>query len=73
MFHSTTLCMSCVTSMQCWVCALRWSTHSLLKVSPPEDEDLVNIIKRIAGFIAEGGSELEKKAMEDYKDNPIFS
>ncbi|XP_062843956.1 SURP and G-patch domain-containing protein 1 isoform X2 [Trichomycterus rosablanca] len=44
-----------------------------LKVSPPEDADLVNIIKRIAGFIAEGGSELERKAMEDYKDNPIFS
>lgn len=50
-----------------------WSSHSLLKVSPPEDEDLYLIINKMASFVAEGGRELEKKAMEDYKDNPIFS
>ncbi|XP_072525121.1 SURP and G-patch domain-containing protein 1 [Salminus brasiliensis] len=44
-----------------------------VKVSPPEDEDLVLIIDRMATFIAEGGPELEKKAIEDYKDNPVFS
>lgn len=44
-----------------------------LKVSPPEDPELVSIIRRLAEFIAEGGVELERKALEDYKDNPIFS
>ncbi|XP_066508362.1 SURP and G-patch domain-containing protein 1-like isoform X2 [Hoplias malabaricus] len=44
-----------------------------VKVSPPEDEDLVLIINRMASFVAEGGPELERKAIEDYKDNPLFS
>ncbi|XP_036411997.1 SURP and G-patch domain-containing protein 1 isoform X2 [Colossoma macropomum] len=44
-----------------------------VKVSPPEDEDLVLIIDRMASFVAEGGPELERKAIEDYKDNPVFS
>ncbi|KAK2868329.1 hypothetical protein Q7C36_000200 [Tachysurus vachellii] len=44
-----------------------------IKVSPPEDEDLVRIINRLAAFVAEGGPELERKAVEDYKDNPMFS
>ncbi|XP_053507016.1 SURP and G-patch domain-containing protein 1 isoform X2 [Ictalurus furcatus] len=44
-----------------------------VKVSPPEDEDLAHIINRLAAFIAEGGPELERKALEDYKDNPMFS
>ncbi|XP_051990527.1 SURP and G-patch domain-containing protein 1 isoform X1 [Xyrauchen texanus] len=44
-----------------------------VKVSPPEDEDLCLIIDKMASFVAEGGAELEKKAMEDYKDNPMFS
>ncbi|KAF4076425.1 hypothetical protein AMELA_G00214950 [Ameiurus melas] len=44
-----------------------------IKVSPPEDEDLAHIINRLAAFIAEGGPELERKALEDYKDNPMFS
>uniref|UniRef100_A0A8B9HBI7 SURP and G patch domain containing 1 n=1 Tax=Astyanax mexicanus TaxID=7994 RepID=A0A8B9HBI7_ASTMX len=43
-----------------------------VKVSPPEDEDLVLIIDRMATFVAEGGPELEKKAIEDYRDNPVF-
>uniref|UniRef100_A0A3P9JIM2 SURP and G-patch domain containing 1 n=1 Tax=Oryzias latipes TaxID=8090 RepID=A0A3P9JIM2_ORYLA len=43
-----------------------------MKVSPPEDSDTRLIIEKMASFVAEGGSELEKKAMEDYKDNPVF-
>uniref|UniRef100_A0AAX7UV50 SURP and G-patch domain containing 1 n=1 Tax=Astatotilapia calliptera TaxID=8154 RepID=A0AAX7UV50_ASTCA len=48
-------------------------THSVLKVSPPEDSDTRLIIDKMASFVAEGGPELEKKAKEDYKDNPVFS
>lgn len=48
-------------------------TDSLLKVSPPEDSDTRLIIDKMASFVAEGGPELERKAMEDYKDNPVFS
>lgn len=45
----------------------------MLKVSPPEDSDTRLIIDKMASFVAEGGSELESKAKEDYKDNPVFS
>lgn len=48
-------------------------TDSLLKVSPPEDPDVRIILDKMAVFVAEGGPELERKAMEDYKDNPVFS
>uniref|UniRef100_A0A3Q4HUC4 SURP and G patch domain containing 1 n=1 Tax=Neolamprologus brichardi TaxID=32507 RepID=A0A3Q4HUC4_NEOBR len=44
-----------------------------MKVSPPEDSDTRLIIDKMASFVAEGGPELEKKAKEDYKDNPVFS
>ncbi|KAK7945731.1 hypothetical protein WMY93_001459 [Mugilogobius chulae] len=44
-----------------------------LKVSPPEDSDTQLIIDKMASFVAEGGPELERKAREDYKDNPVFS
>ncbi|XP_061776218.1 SURP and G-patch domain-containing protein 1 isoform X1 [Nerophis ophidion] len=44
-----------------------------MKVSPPEDSDTRLIIDKMASFVAEGGSELEKRAKEDYKDNPVFS
>jgi hypothetical protein len=27
----------------------------------------------MASFVAEGGAELERKAKEDYRDNPVFS
>jgi len=27
----------------------------------------------MASFVAEGGPDLEMKAKEDYKDNPVFS
>ncbi|CAN9502880.1 unnamed protein product [Ophioblennius macclurei] len=44
-----------------------------MKVSPPEDTDTRLIIDKMASFVAEGGTELENKAREDYKDNPVFS
>ncbi|XP_032387784.1 SURP and G-patch domain-containing protein 1 [Etheostoma spectabile] len=44
-----------------------------MKVSPPEDSDTRLIIDKMASFVAEGGAELERKAKEDYKDNPVFS
>ncbi|CAB1456715.1 unnamed protein product [Pleuronectes platessa] len=44
-----------------------------MRVSPPEDSDTRLIIDKMASFVAEGGSELERKAKEDYKDNPVFS
>ncbi|XP_061096141.1 SURP and G-patch domain-containing protein 1 isoform X2 [Conger conger] len=44
-----------------------------VKVSPPEDPDVRIILDKMAVFVAEGGPELERKAMEDYKDNPVFS
>ncbi|KAM3604270.1 uncharacterized protein V6R79_008712 [Siganus canaliculatus] len=44
-----------------------------MKVSPPEDSDTRLIINKMASFVAEGGPELEQKAREDYKDNPVFS
>uniref|UniRef100_A0A9J7XMX2 SURP and G-patch domain containing 1 n=1 Tax=Cyprinus carpio carpio TaxID=630221 RepID=A0A9J7XMX2_CYPCA len=44
-----------------------------VKVSPPEDGDLRLVIDKMASFVAEGGAELEKKAMEDYRDDPVFS
>lgn len=44
-----------------------------VKVSPPEDPDTRLILDKMASFVAEGGTELEKKAMEDYKDNPVFT
>lgn len=45
----------------------------LLKVSPPEDTDTRLIIEKMASFVAEGGPELERKARDDYKDNPVFT
>ncbi|XP_036378568.1 SURP and G-patch domain-containing protein 1 [Megalops cyprinoides] len=44
-----------------------------VKVSPPEDPETRTILDKMAVFVAEGGPELERKAMEDYKDNPVFS
>ncbi|XP_012509508.1 PREDICTED: SURP and G-patch domain-containing protein 1 isoform X2 [Propithecus coquereli] len=44
-----------------------------IKVSPPEGAETRKVIEKLARFVAEGGPELEKVAMEDYKDNPAFS
>lgn len=44
-----------------------------VKVPPPEDPELRLVLEKMAVFVAEGGPALEKKAMEDYRDNPLFS
>lgn len=44
-----------------------------IKVSPPEGAETRRVIEKLARFVAEGGPELEKVAMEDYKDNPAFT
>uniref|UniRef100_A0A2K6LIE2 SURP and G-patch domain-containing protein 1 n=1 Tax=Rhinopithecus bieti TaxID=61621 RepID=A0A2K6LIE2_RHIBE len=44
-----------------------------IKVSPPEGAETRKVIEKLARFVAEGGPELEKVAMEDYKDNPAFA
>ncbi|NWW79998.1 SUGP1 protein, partial [Climacteris rufus] len=44
-----------------------------IKVLPPEDTETRQVVEKLARFVAEGGPELEKVAMEDYKDNPAFS
>ncbi|XP_064137092.1 SURP and G-patch domain-containing protein 1 isoform X2 [Loxodonta africana] len=59
--------------VDCEVCELSPRTDSLLKVSPPEGVETRKVIEKLARFVAEGGPELEKVAMEDYKDNPAFS
>ncbi|CAB1326640.1 unnamed protein product [Coregonus sp. 'balchen'] len=38
-----------------------------------EDPDTRLILDKMAAFVAEGGPELERKAKEDYRDNPVFS
>ncbi|XP_069042000.1 SURP and G-patch domain-containing protein 1 isoform X2 [Lepisosteus oculatus] len=43
-----------------------------VKVSPPEDPETRTILEKMAVFVAEGGPELERKAKEDYRDNPLF-
>lgn len=56
-----------------WWCHKTKGSDGLLKVSPPEDSDTRLIIDKMASFVAEGGPELERKAKEDYKDDPVFS
>ncbi|KAM4807926.1 SURP and G-patch domain-containing protein 1 [Rhinophrynus dorsalis] len=43
-----------------------------IKISPPEDSGIRKVVEKLARFVAEGGRELEKVALEDYKDNPSF-
>ncbi|MEE6487917.1 hypothetical protein FKM82_015084 [Ascaphus truei] len=44
-----------------------------IKISPPEDAETRKVVEKLARFVAEGGRELEKLAMEDYRDNPSFT
>ncbi|KAK2109323.1 SURP and G-patch domain-containing protein 1 [Saguinus oedipus] len=44
-----------------------------IKVSPPEGAESQKVLEKLAHFVAEGGPELEKVAMEDYEDNPAFA
>uniref|UniRef100_A0A3P8QJR3 Calcium homeostasis endoplasmic reticulum protein n=1 Tax=Astatotilapia calliptera TaxID=8154 RepID=A0A3P8QJR3_ASTCA len=41
--------------------------------SPPEDQELRNVIDKLAQFVARNGPEFEKMTMEKQKDNPKFS
>lgn len=44
-----------------------------IKVSPQEEAETEGVIAKLAHFVAEGSPELEKAAMEDYKDNRAFT
>ncbi|NWI43670.1 SUGP1 protein, partial [Picathartes gymnocephalus] len=44
-----------------------------IKVLPPEDSERRQVVEKLARFVAEGGPQLQKVAMEDHKDNPAFS
>ncbi|XP_063311440.1 SURP and G-patch domain-containing protein 1 [Pelobates fuscus] len=44
-----------------------------IKISPPEDSGTRKVVEKLARYVAEGGKELEKMAIEDYKDNPAFT
>ncbi|XP_054880117.1 calcium homeostasis endoplasmic reticulum protein [Poeciliopsis prolifica] len=41
--------------------------------NPPEDQELRNVIDKLAQFVARNGPEFEKMTMEKQKDNPKFS
>nr|BAB30790.1 unnamed protein product [Mus musculus] len=40
---------------------------------PPDDQELRNVIDKLAQFVARNGPEFEKMTMEKQKDNPKFS
>ena len=40
---------------------------------PPSDQELRNVIDKLAQFVARNGPEFEKMTMEKQKDNPKFS
>ena len=56
----------------CWVCELEPCTDSLLKVSPPEDEEAKNLAEKLARFIADGGPEVETIALQNNRENQAF-
>uniref|UniRef100_A0A3P9M8E0 Calcium homeostasis endoplasmic reticulum protein n=1 Tax=Oryzias latipes TaxID=8090 RepID=A0A3P9M8E0_ORYLA len=41
--------------------------------NPPEDQELKNVIDKLAQFVARNGPEFEKMTMDKQKDNPKFS
>ncbi|XP_077573147.1 calcium homeostasis endoplasmic reticulum protein isoform X3 [Stigmatopora nigra] len=41
--------------------------------TPPEDQELRNVIDKLAQFVARNGPEFEKMTMDKQKDNPKFS
>ncbi|CAN9500862.1 unnamed protein product [Ophioblennius macclurei] len=44
-----------------------------MDANPPEDQELRNVIDKLAQFVARNGPEFEKMTMEKQKDNPKFS
>ncbi|XP_055514394.1 SURP and G-patch domain-containing protein 1 [Leucoraja erinacea] len=45
---------------------------SVTKVSPPDDPELRSVIEKLAKFVADGGPDVEKMAIQDNQDNPAF-
>ncbi|XP_078279921.1 SURP and G-patch domain-containing protein 1 [Rhinoraja longicauda] len=45
---------------------------SVIKVSPPDDPELRSVIEKLAKFVADGGPDVEKMAVQDNQDNPAF-
>ncbi|XP_069783971.1 SURP and G-patch domain-containing protein 1 [Narcine bancroftii] len=48
------------------------TSASVVKVSPPEDPELRSVIEKLAKFVADGGPDMEKMAIQDNQDNPAF-
>ncbi|NXR07410.1 SUGP1 protein, partial [Semnornis frantzii] len=48
------------------------SKESLLKVSPPDDEETKSSAETLARFIADGGPEVEAIALQNARENPAF-
>ncbi|XP_051893706.1 SURP and G-patch domain-containing protein 1 [Pristis pectinata] len=48
------------------------TSASVPKVSPPEDPELRSVIEKLAKFVADGGPDVEKMAIQDNQDNPAF-
>ncbi|XP_060088676.1 SURP and G-patch domain-containing protein 1 [Heteronotia binoei] len=44
-----------------------------IKILPPEDMKTRRVVEKLARVVAEGGPDLEKVALEDCKDNPVFA
>lgn len=48
-------------------------THCVFLFFPGADQELRNVIDKLAQFVARNGPEFEKMTMEKQKDNPKFS
>lgn len=47
-------------------------TDSLLKVSPPEDEETKDRAEKLAKSVADGGPVVEMVALKNHRDNENF-
>ncbi|XP_067824664.1 SURP and G-patch domain-containing protein 1 [Heptranchias perlo] len=44
-----------------------------VKVSPPDDPEIRSVAEKLAKYVADGGHEVEKLAIQNNRDNPAFS
>ncbi|XP_048415839.1 SURP and G-patch domain-containing protein 1 [Stegostoma tigrinum] len=44
-----------------------------VKVSPPEEPEVRSVAEKLAKYVADGGHEVEKLAIQNNRDNPAFS
>ncbi|XP_038632784.1 SURP and G-patch domain-containing protein 1 isoform X2 [Scyliorhinus canicula] len=44
-----------------------------VKVSPPEEPEIRSVAEKLAKYVADGGREVEKLAIQNNRDNPVFS